>query len=1267
MQNSVSEGAPYEPPSPIVASAPYNNEAASTSFDSNGSPAPVAETTSYSYDEVFPALPQSSIPTSTAVNHLGQRNNKMRIGSSIVTQVFVIPHEESKFDLSEKFGESESMRTCHNIMQATGATIEISSNKDQSLTFLVTGKLNSVAEAKRRILTCFQTQADVILNIPKEHHRYLLGKGGQKLKDLEKITACKISVPNISDPSDAIKITGSKEGIEKAVHEIRVTSDEQSKQAYERISVPKMYHPFICGGHNEKLNQLMQETNVRVNVPPASVQNNEITIAGEKEGVQVAKDRILAIFKEMEKKCSQVSVEVPKSQHRYVIGFKGNTIAEILQKTGVSVEMPPADSTTDTITLRGPQDKLGLALNMVYNKANSVLATTVNASAWLHKYVIGRKGANIKKITQDLSKGVHVEFTENKIKIEGPREEVEKAQAELEKVVQEFENSHTYEELNVDPKYYKHIIGKGGANVNRLKEETGVLINIREEDGVSSNIIRIEGNREGVLSVKKKLQEIVTNLENEKVMNIDHRFFPSIIGTKGDKIREIKELYSQVQIIFPHPADKKGAVVLRGPKEEVEKCSQHLSKIVQELTEENTMLEVPILKQFHKFVIGKGGANIKKIRDETQTKIELPSEDERSDVIRIIGREENVLQAKERIQKIQDELAPMEHGNIVTEEITIPPKFYNSLIGPGGKLIHSISEECGGVQIKFPTSESKSDKVTIKGLKEDVEKARQQLETLKNEREAASYTAEVKAKPQHHKFLIGKSGAKIKKIRDSTGARIIFPSEKDEDKETITIIGKKEQVEQARAELEKTIKEVDNLTEAEMTVNPIHHKHFVSRRGEVIQQITNECGGTVTISFPRPNCESDKVTLKGFKESIEIAKAKIESIVKDLESMITIECVIPQKHHRTVMGSKGTKVQNITSDYKVQIKFPERDAQGDSYQGQEENGGQAVRPCDVIKITGKPENCQAAKEALEKLVPVTIEVPVAFELHRSIIGKSGGSVRQLMDDFDVHIVLSPADQKLDCIKISGAPANVDKAREALEERVKQLEKDKQDRQLKSFSLSVNVDPEFHPKIIGKKGAVISEIRSTYGVQITLPKRGDPEEHIITIQGYEEKAIAARDHILGIVNKLKQRTKEEIEVDSRVHSRLIGQKGRSIRKLMDKYQVEIKFPRPGDSNPNLVTIIGAEDNILDAKEEILNLEENYLGDLPFSKETMNCDLNIWVEKIEQGDGDSGFIIRGGPWEQPQQRRPDTASTEDFPSFGTAAAGEGHTIVWGPRPR
>lgn len=216
--------------------------------------------------------------------------------------------------------------------------------------------------------------------------------------------------------------------------------------------------------------------------------------------------------------------------------------------------MPPTDSLTDTITLRGPQDKLGRALNMVYEKANSVLATTVTAPSWIHKYVIGRKGVNIKKITQDLKK-VHVEFTEkeNKIKIEGPPDEVEKAQAELEKEVKELLSTHTFEELKVDPKYYKHIIGKNGANVNRLKEDADVNINIGEEDGPSTNVIRIEGKREGVELVKRELQDMVQKFENEKekVINIDHRFFPSIIGAKGEKIKEIRETFNQVQVIFP--------------------------------------------------------------------------------------------------------------------------------------------------------------------------------------------------------------------------------------------------------------------------------------------------------------------------------------------------------------------------------------------------------------------------------------------------------------------------------------------------------------------------------------------------------------------------------------------------------------------------------------------------------------------------------------------------------------------------------------------
>lgn len=49
--------------------------------------------------------------------------------------------------------------------------------------------------------------------------------------------------------------------------------------------------------------------------------------------------------------------------------------------------------------------------------------------------------------------------------------------------------------------------------------------------------------------------------------------------------------------------------------------------------------------------------------------------------------------------------------------------------------------------------------------------------------------------------------------------------------------------------------------------------------------------------------------------------------------------------------------------------------------------------------------------------------------------------------------------------------------------------------------------------------MINKIRSEHDVQINFPRKGDPEEHIITIIGYEKNACTARDDIMKIVNEL----------------------------------------------------------------------------------------------------------------------------------------------------
>lgn len=1232
------------------------------------------------YDELFPALPESTNTSHTPAAQ-GQWNNtvsKMRVGSSIITQVFRVPAEERRFDNNDSFGEKESVRTCQSIMKDTAAHIEMSISKDQSLTFLITGKHDSVLEARRKILTNFQTQANVTISIPKEHHGWILGKSGARLQQLEKETATKISLPNINDASDKIVVTGTREGIEKAVHEIRVISDEQSKKAFEVVTVPKCFHPFIYGAHNETLNNLMAQTGARINIPPPSVPKDDITIAGEKEGVAQAKERILQIYHDMEKRSATVSVEVPKTQHKYVIGQRGSGIAEILQKTGVSVEMPPSDSPTDTITLRGLHTQLGAALTMVYEKASSVQTETVDAPDWIHKYIIGRKGDNIKKLTQDLPK-VHVEFTEHKIKIEGPPEEVKQAKEHFQSVTADLMNKLTYTTLQVDPKYFKHIIGKNGANVNRLKEQTDAVINITESNG--NNIIRIEGNKAGVDQAKRELEEMINKLENEKEKDviIDHRYYRSIIGSKGEKIREIREKFNQVQITVPNASEKHDIVKVRGPKEDVDKCHKYLLKLVKEINENSFILEVPIYKQYHKLIIGKGGANIRKIREETGTKIDLPSEGDKDEVILITGKKEKVEEARDLIMKIQNEQA-----NIVCEDVTIPPKYYNSLIGSGGKLIRAIMDECGGVTIKFPSVESKSDKVTIRGPKDDVDRAKQQLIELANERQLHSYTTEVRAKPQHHRFLIGKNGANIKKLRESTGCKIVIPTSNDDDPELITIIGKQEDAVKAKAELEAIIQEIENVTEDEMVVEQKHHRHFVSRRGDVLNRIADDCGG-VSISFPRSGDMSNRVVLKGSRECINAAKQRINEIVEELEAMVTIECVIPQKHHAKVMGTKGMKVQDIQSRYEVQIKFPDRNTQDDQGFGYMDgdvgnnlpNGDSSeaptVRPCDVIRITGKPENCEAAKQALIDNVPITIEMNVPYDYHGSIIGPKGQSIRDLSRTYDVHIDVPSknSDQHLDIIKITGTRENVENAKLAIEDKIKDIDAERQDRILKSFELKLTVDPEYHPKIIGKRGQVISKIRMDHNVQINFPRRGEEAENIITIIGYQENAEAACDTIKKIVKELDEKTKEEVFLDHRVHSRLIGTRGRSIRKIMEKYKVEIKFPRESDPDPNVVVVTGNEDNVLEAIDHLKNLEEEYLQDVEDAEwrasyqpghNAARPDENENKNNVTSNSNSIGFVVKGAPW---QQKAPDTASTEEFPSFGGGTGSTPqHSVRWGP---
>ena len=61
-------------------------------------------------------------------------------------------------------------------------------------------------------------------------------------------------------------------------------------------------------------------------------------------------------------------------------------------------------------------------------------------------------------------------------------EEFDAASDEISALVKELIQTRSRELLKIDHKIHKHLIGKAGANINKIKAETGVNIRIPQDD-----------------------------------------------------------------------------------------------------------------------------------------------------------------------------------------------------------------------------------------------------------------------------------------------------------------------------------------------------------------------------------------------------------------------------------------------------------------------------------------------------------------------------------------------------------------------------------------------------------------------------------------------------------------------------------------------------------------------------------------------------------------------------------------------------------------
>jgi polyribonucleotide nucleotidyltransferase len=88
-------------------------------------------------------------------------------------------------------------------------------------------------------------------------------------------------------------------------------------------------------------------------------------------------------------------------------------------------------------------------------------------------------------------------------------------------------------------------------------------------------------------------------------------------------------------------------------------------------------------------------------------------------------------------------------------------------------------------------------------------------------------------------------------------------------------------------------------------------------------------------------------------------------------------------------------------------------------------------------------------------------------------------------------------------------------------------------------------------------------------------------------------LAARDEIMRMVNKLEKTVSKQISLNYHVHGHIIGSHGKTIHKIMNQFQVDIKFPPKGSSNLS-ITVTGLPNKVTNAIDHIFKLEKYYLS-------------------------------------------------------------------------
>lgn len=1077
----------------------------------------------------------------------------------------------------------------------TKTSIESSvSQHTRKRTFLISGKPEEVKLAKRLIIKKLTKPVQANFTIPAKLRSKVIGPQGKTIKPIIQQNEVKIDIANVDDSDE--------------------NDDENDDEDDDENEFGKLV---------------------------------KVTIDGDVEGVQHAKNQILAIVKEETKNLS-IKIKVDD----LIKPFISRSLESIIGKYhSLDFSIPDYKSNSSLITIIGDRDSALKAKEevkqIIADLHRKIVIEEVPIPKVKYQFlpieeILREENVLIKLPTKPDG---NVEFIGEPKKINVAKERARKATSQYKVEVLDMSKAHKGNLKHV--KAVATLLNENGT-FEQIAKDNEVVINAPTKkqlggEDITSIPIEIIVKVEEFEKTKKAKSAIVSVVnkitpdQTKVVTDIDPFFIDKVDETIKDSCaaNNVQYVIFNNEIILFYVASTKEL----DDFDDFEDYSENLLKVdeslneLRELAKDLKSITLTVTSSDQSHVSGPRNSTLKSILSNVKpNSVNVQLHTPKNNEITIKGIKSQVDIVKKEIESVIADAVQYKDG--YKETIEVPSTVLPRLIGKNGANLNELRQEFG-VKIDATDdkeSKEKSEKATIEiiGVKRNVEAAKLKISSL-SKKWADETVERLKIDSKFHKRMIGPKGVYINRLQEKYNVRIRFPSENElaanfndspKHKDEVTVKGPSKGVAKAVGELNELLQfEKENGFTQIVKIPGKSIARVIGKAGETIKDISDGTG--VEYRFNR-DTEKEKeqgyaeVELTGSKSALKEAISKIEEIIEEVENHVTMELNVPRKYHRELIGQGGSKMKQIISKaggddlpknkYHRLLNIPKEGEDTDEITS---SGDKSI----VEKVIEIVKQFIAEKEA-----SITEEIDLLKEKHKFIVGPGGSIRHSLQDEFGVTIEIPRPNDESSIVKVIGLPEKVELAKAKINE----LTKD-------NFNESIEVPESIH-NLVSERGAIFKKLTQEYGVEVqhgSFTRKASklsnesiptpPESAYLTeaeIESGEKTKFTIVDNdlqisettipwrlkgdkqqtakVATIINQRVEQAKNANKigwfyaVKPNVFSKIIGPQGTKVTTIRKETDCFITIPRNNDKNNHFIYLVGTADNLSKAKGEFEKL-------------------------------------------------------------------------------